>query len=196
MSQDPSQEPSQEPSPSPPAGRPAAGPSRLTRAVVEIEQHVAAGGWDQPPRLFALVPTAELLATQPHLAGALAAGEGAPAPGHLTPVEQEVPAHETLEGLLAGIVWPAEVAGTALAVERVMLPPAAEEQLPEDAPEALRYAAAHPERQEVRLVVGVLRGTARECALRLRSADRDDDVLSGADLVPGLAQALAATLEE
>src|SRR4051794_10595618 len=27
----------------------------LTRAVLETERHVAEGGWDQPPRLFALV---------------------------------------------------------------------------------------------------------------------------------------------
>ena len=35
---------------------------RLTRAIVEVERHAAASGWDQPARLFALVDTEELLA--------------------------------------------------------------------------------------------------------------------------------------
>ena len=174
--------------------RPAGGPSRLTRAVVEIEAHVAAGGWDQPPRLFALVPTVDLVAAQPQLAEALGVGV---LPGHLTPVEQEdLPPHSSLEELLSGIAWPPEVAGTAVAVERLMLPPTAEETLPEDASEAARVAAGHPDRQEVRLAVAVLRDGSRECAVRMRAADRDDAVLSGADLVPGLAQALAATLDD
>ena len=34
----------------------------LTAALLEIERHVTHGGWDQPARLFALVPTAELVA--------------------------------------------------------------------------------------------------------------------------------------
>ncbi|RJK98093.1 PPA1309 family protein [Vallicoccus soli] len=176
--------------------RAAAAPPRLTRAVVELEQHVAAGGWDQPVRLFALVPTAELLAAQPDLADQLGGDALLLDPGHLTPVEQEVPAHDGLEELLAGIVWPPEVAGTAVAVERLVLPPDAEGALPDDPAAAAAFAAGHPGRQEVRLAVGVLRDGSRECAVRLRSADRDQDVRSGADLVPGLARALAATLED
>ena len=43
----------------------------LMQSVVEIEQHVAADGWNQRPRMFALVPTAELLVTQPRMAAAL-----------------------------------------------------------------------------------------------------------------------------
>ena len=33
----------------------------LAAAVLEIEGHIADGGWDQPSRLYALVPTGELV---------------------------------------------------------------------------------------------------------------------------------------
>ena len=33
----------------------------LAAAVLEIEAHIAAGGWDQPARLYALVDTAQLV---------------------------------------------------------------------------------------------------------------------------------------
>jgi len=58
------------------------------------------------------------------------------------------------------------------------------------------WAARHPDREDVRIVVGVLRTGARDTALRLRTQDREDAVLSGAELVPGLAEALAATLAD
>ena len=59
--------------------------SPLRRAALEVEQHVAEAGWDQPPRLFALVRTAELVAKQPALADQV--GDGAD--GSLTPIEQD-----------------------------------------------------------------------------------------------------------
>ena len=174
--------------------------TRLTSAVVEIEQHVAAGGWDQPVRLYALVDTARLLEDEPslppELAEQLARQVAASPAGHLTSIEQEdLPEHVSLEQLLAGIVWPDEVAGAALVVERLMLPPSAESGVPEDEAEALEWIAQHPERQEVRMAVGVLRDGSRQCALRLRQHDADASVLSGPDLVPGLVEALAATLD-
>ena len=71
---------------------------------------------------------------------------------------------------------------------------AAEEALPDDDLDALeRAAAAHPQRQDVRMVVVVTRDGARMCALRLRSHDQDDQVLVGEELVPRLADALRAT---
>src|SRR2546421_741844 len=54
-----------------------AGVAALAR---EIEDFVAAGGWDQPPQLFALVPTAALLDEQPEprlVAAVLREGERA-----------------------------------------------------------------------------------------------------------------------
>ena len=96
--------------------------SRLAQAVREIEEHVAAAGWDQPPRLFALVHTAELLAREPGLAAALGASDrdGEPV-AELTPVEQEeLPdARARSRSCWPGIAWPDEVAGAALVVERL-----------------------------------------------------------------------------
>src|SRR5205823_5836164 len=43
----------------------------LLAALVELEHHVAEGGWDAPPRLFALVETDALAAAEPDLARAL-----------------------------------------------------------------------------------------------------------------------------
>jgi hypothetical protein len=170
----------------------------LREVVREIEEHVAGDGWDQPPRLFALVPTAQLLAHEPSLVPVLGPdGAGAAgAPDTVTPVEQdELPEAATLEELLAAISWPEPVAGVALAVERAMLPPSVEDGLPADPAAALAVLADHPDREDVRLVVAVLRDGTRDCALRTRSHDEPDAVLTGPDLVPGLAQALAATLE-
>ncbi len=44
------------------------------------------------------------------------------------------------------------------------------------------------------MVVGVLRGGESWCALRSRSHDDDASVYQGERLVPGLVEALAATL--
>lgn len=171
-------------------------PSRLDLLTLEVERHAAASGWDQPPRLFALVATADLLRREPQLAEQLGAAAGDD-PTALTPVEQgELPAHASLEELLDGIAWPAEVLGAALAVERLMVPPEAEAGMPQDEAEALQWLAEHPQRQDVRLVVAVLRDGSRSSALRLRAHDEDTSVLTGTDLVPRLADALAATLAD
>lgn len=169
--------------------------SRLDRLTIDLEKHTAATGWDQPPRLFALVETADLARREPALATEL--GLAVAEPGDLTPVDQgELPAHSSLEDLLGGIVWPPEVLGTALAVERLMVPPSAERGMPQEEQEALQWLAEHPERQEVRLVVAVLRDGSRSSAVRMRAHDDETSVLSGPDLVPALADALAATLAD
>jgi hypothetical protein len=168
----------------------------LRNVVLEIESHVAAAGWDQPLRLFALVPTRELVANEPQLAALLLTEGARPDADALTPVEQEeLPDHASVEELLAGLSWPPGVAGAAVSVERLMLPPEAEADLPDEESAALDAVARHPARQEVRLAVGVLRDGSRHSAVRLRDHDDPDDVLTGPDLVPGLADALASTFE-
>lgn len=175
----------------------------LTQALIELEQHVAKEGWDQPPRLFALVDTAELIAAEPRLAAALAPetvhldGEIGPLRTY-TSIEQEgFPGGKPLDEALAAIGWPETVTGAALVLERIMLPPSAEAEMPEDDGRDLdAWAAKHPDRQEVRIAVGVLRDGARDSALRLRQKDTDTAVLSGPDLVPNLATALAQTLTD
>ncbi|MFJ7342235.1 PPA1309 family protein [Streptomyces sp. NPDC101110] len=170
----------------------------LTRAVLEIDEYVSGLGWDQPARLFALVDTARLRADEPSLADRLGLGEESENSG-LTPIEQdEVPTGKPLDEFLATIAWPDAVAGCALAVERLMLPPSAEAQVPQGLSEAelTKWVAEHPDRQEVRMTVAVLRDGTRESALRLREKDSPTEVLTGSDLVPGLAEALSATFEE
>lgn len=168
---------------------------RLDRLTLDLERHAAAAGWDQPPHLFALVETADLLRREPRLAGELGLVEEDP--GGLTPVDQgDLPTHGSLDELLAGIAWPHEVLGAALTVERVMVPPAVERDMPQSEVEALRWLAEHPDRQEVRLVVAVLRDGSRSAALRMRGHDDESSVLTGPALVPGLADALAATLAD
>ncbi|MEV4332519.1 PPA1309 family protein [Streptomyces sp. NPDC049597] len=180
----------------PPSGPIAASP--LTRAVLEIDEYAATLGWDQPARLFALVDTAQLRSQEPGLAAQLGLDEGdAAAP--LTLIEQdEIPAGTPLDEFLGTIAWPDAVAGCALTVERLMLPPSAEASVPDGLDEAslTKWVASHPDRQEVRMTVAVLRDGARESALRLREKDSPNEVLTGGGLVPGLAEALSATFED
>ncbi|MQA11211.1 MAG: hypothetical protein GEU98_22155 [Pseudonocardiaceae bacterium] len=166
----------------------------------EVEQFVAAAGWDQPAQLFALVSTASLLELQPDLAGQLDAA----AP--LTPIAQDALPEGDLADALAGIMWPDTVLGCALAQEIVVLPPGAEEDLPgqqsdDEAIDAerLRAAAAdHPDRTEARLVAAVLRDGPAACVLRLRgTGDEQDDteeVIEHPELAPNLTAALRETL--
>lgn len=176
-----------------PPGPPPVSP--LEAVVADLDRHAAAAGWDRPPRLYALVATSDLLHREPQLATEL--GLAADDPTGLTPVEQEaLPSGAGLEESLAQVAWPPEVLGTALVVERIVVPAEAEREMPQDETEALRWLAGHPQRGDVRMTVGVLRDGRRAAALRLRSHDRDDAVLRGPDLVPALADALAATLQD
>lgn len=84
--------------------------------------------------------------------------------------------------------------GCAAVVERLVLPPAADAELPDEAAAATAYARSHPDRQEVRLVAGATRGGATYCALRMRAHDDGASVVGGTDLVPGLLELVVATL--
>jgi hypothetical protein len=167
----------------------------LRAAVREIEAHAAEAGWDQPARLYALVPTSDLVAREPTLASAMGLDETVAA-GSLTPVEQDdVPVDEALESVLQRIMWPAEVFGCAAVVERLVLPPDAEPALPEDPVAAQEAAAEHPDAQEVRIVAGATRDGSTFCTLRMRSHDDPLSVLESPDLVPALLELLHSTLE-
>jgi hypothetical protein len=195
----------------------------LERAVREVEDHVAGYGWDGPVRLFALVRTASAAEREPDLLQRLPAEDAEAAaadPDHLLLVEQdeldELSAHpdghdeggadepdasagdDPLERMLARLAWPEEVAGVALTVERLVVPPEVEAQAPADPAEAVRWLAEHPRRRDVRIAAGVLRDCSRACVLRTRGSESDpeEQVVAGPDLVPGLTRALAATLED
>jgi hypothetical protein len=166
----------------------------LRVAVVEVERDASASGWDQPHRLFALVRTAELARAEPELAAELGLSDGTA--DLFTPVEQELDEHSgSLEELLGRITWPESVDGAMVVVERLVLPPEAEEAVPDDPKAAADFAAGHDDREDVRLAVGVLRSGESHCVLRLRSHDSDDAVLHGPDVVPGLVSALRETLD-
>jgi hypothetical protein len=164
----------------------------LRTAVREIEQHAKDAGWDQPARLFALVDTAALVAREPGLASAMGLD---PASSGLTAVEQEELPSTSLEETLLGIEWPDDVLGCAAVVERYVLPPAVEAQIPATDAEARDFAAEHPERQEVRIVAAATRAGSTFCAMRLRAHDNDFMVLEAPDLVPTLLELLLSTLD-
>jgi hypothetical protein len=175
-----------------------AGAMAVTRVVVELERHLAAEGWDAPIRLFALVRTAGALERDPGLAQRLPGDvvQAAKAdPEHLTAVEQEgLPEVTTLEELLGRIAWPDSVDGAAVVVERSVLPPQAEEQVPDDEEQAAQWLQNHPDRRDVRLAAAVLRTGSHAVALRARDHDTDDQVAVGPELAPSLVAAVEATL--
>lgn len=171
--------------------------SRLENVVLDLERHSAEAGWDAPPRLYALVEAAELRHHEPALAEEL--GISSDADDSIAALEQPpLPgsAAAPIEELLRTIEWPERVDGCALVLERIVLPSEAEDELPDDAEDLNldSWAAEHPLREDIRVVIGVLRDGSRHSVLRLRKHDDDDAVLSGPDLVPALADALAATL--
>lgn len=176
-------------------GMPTATQIALANVVVDIEKAAARAGWDHAPSLYALVPTVELL-DQPDLpadiAEALRQGwDGSQQ--HLSAVIQEDLPEDDLEELLGHLGWPAQVAGAAITVERVTVPPEVEDAAPEDPEEAVVFISNHPQREEVRLAVGVLRSGESWTAVRARSFDADDKVGQGSALVPHLVEALAAS---
>lgn len=167
----------------------------LEAVAAEIEAFVGQAGWDQPPALFALVPT-KVLAADPSAAAFIDDPDGDIPDEALTPVAQEELPDGPLDEALSQVGWPAEVVGCALAQEIVMLPPSAESDLDDLAvDQAASMAASHPGRREARLVVAVLRDGSVASILRLRgSGEGPEDLLTGADLAPNLAAALAETL--
>ncbi|MDO4785194.1 MAG: PPA1309 family protein [Propionibacteriaceae bacterium] len=171
--------------------QPAASIDALIAALAEIERYVTAEGWDQPVRLFALVSTARLIEAEPSLAGQLSGGM----PDALSAIEQDdFHDGEDLVVALERISWPDEVAGCAVAMERSFLPLECEHEIPDDPVAAADFVSRHPRRQDVRVVVGALRGGLTHGLARL--VTQPDDLLGADDLVPGLSAALLGTLGE
>lgn len=169
--------------------------SSLRQVAIEIESHAAQEGWDQNPKLYALVATGELLTHEPALAESMGI-DGESATDSYTPIEQEdVPDDRTFEETLGDIMWPEAVAGCAAVMERIMLPPEAEENLPDDPDDLEAFVADHPERRDVRLVAAVTRAGDKHSLVRARSPE-DAELLEGPDLVPGLVARLQQTLAD
>lgn len=166
----------------------------LAAAVLEIESHVAQDGWDRQARLYALVDTHRIVEHEPQLAQSMGLDDSS-ARGSFTPIEQEVSGDVPLEQVLQSVMWPEEVTGCAAVVERLVLPPSADGEIPEDTTAAQAFAEDHPDRQEVRIVAGVTRAGATYCALRMRAHDDAQSVVGGSDLVPALLELLGNTLD-
>ena len=167
---------------------PRAEPVALVACLLELERHVAGAGWEQPPRLFALVPTEDLAAVEPDL---VTADPDRPA-DHLSAIEQdEFDPGSDLLAALAGIMWPDGVVGCAVSLVRSFLPAGVEQDVPDDPAAAEELLRDHPQRQDVRAVVGTLRDGSRHAVARL--ADHPDDLLAAPDLLPGVDRALSAT---
>jgi len=165
-------------------------PPGLTAAIEEVERHVRVDGWDQSARLFALAPTDDLVTREPALAEQL--GIDPEQAAGFTPIEQEV-SEQAIEDLLGSITWPDTVEGAVLVIERIVLPPGVEDEMPDDDTDAVQWAHQHPERSDVRVVVGVLRTGDRASVVRVRGHDADTDLLRSAELSPELGDALHAT---
>lgn len=175
----------------PPNGR----PEPLLRALAEIESHVRAEGWDQPPRMYSLAPTRDVVARQPALAQQLGVDPEAPPVHALTPIEQEID-DRPLDDILATISWPGTVSGCALVVERIVLPPQIEEKMPDDPETAATWAQRHPSRSDVRIVIGVLRDGSRSAVVRVKGHDAPEELIRDTDISPDIADALAATFTD
>lgn len=183
----------------------------LSRAIREVAEYADAEGWGRPPQMFALVPTADLVAAEPSLLDQLDQGD------ELTPIAQE-PLPEDITGgsmaldeFLATTSWPPAVRGCVLVQEIVVLPPDAESTLDDalaplladaDAADAAGRAAAeaHPERRQARLFAAVLREGAGLALLQLKPGeDADDfgdlDLRTYPNLAPNVLDALRHTLD-
>lgn len=164
-------------------------PSALETSVDELTAELDRAGWGQPTRLFALVASDLLLADEPGLAAELDLE-----PGTLTAIEQdgfdtEVPLAQMLER----IAWPEAVIGAAIAIEQVVLPPAAEAELPEsaDPTEVAEAAAADPRATSLRIIAAVTRNGLEDTVFVVDS--HPEPIRGGEDerLAPALIEALA-----
>jgi len=151
--------------------------SVLADTVRELDQHVAAAGWDQSARLFAIVPTLDLATDHPELVS----GENS---GQFMFVEQDAPLdNENVIASLEQISWPAEITGAALAIERLI------SMQPDDEVDF----NSESQTKELRLIALVMRDGTNMNAIRQRSFDEDPDVAIASDLVPALNKALLQT---
>ena len=84
------------------------------------------------------------------------------------------------------------VDGAAICVERIFLPDDCADEIPHDPEKAAAFVAAHPKRQEVRVVAGALRDGSHYGVARL--VEHPDELLGSIDLVPALESAVLETL--
>ncbi|MEV4126210.1 PPA1309 family protein [Nocardia sp. NPDC049707] len=183
----------------------------LARSVREVAEFVDAEGWGRPPQMFALVPTADLVAAEPGLLDELDQGSELTAIAQESFPEDITGGSMALDEFLATTSWPDAVSGCLLVQEIVVLPPDAESTLDDaltplladhEAADAAARAAAetHPGRRTARLFAAVLRTGAELCLLQVKPEDDTDDfgdldLRTYPNLAPNLIEALHHTLE-
>ncbi|MGK2317154.1 PPA1309 family protein [Gordonia rhizosphera] len=160
-------------------------PDALGGALRDIVEFVDQDGWDQPPMLFALVPTAALARSQPDLVDADDDSELSPiAQAPLPNPASAEDATAELERVLATTSWPPTVMGAALVQEITVVPP--------DEPTS--------EGRPGRVAAGALRDGRTLGLLQLRPEPGADpeagiELLTHPDLAVELRTALAHTLD-
>ncbi|NBU32560.1 MAG: hypothetical protein EBS36_05265 [Actinobacteria bacterium] len=154
--------------------------SVLAQTIRELDEFVAAAGWDRPARLFGIVENSTLALDHPELLA-----ENATIPYSF--VEQEIQLdNENLIDSLAKISWPAEIGGAAISVERLISMQPDEELAPESGENT----------KEIRILALVMRNGENLNAIRQRAFDDADNVSVASDLVPALNLALLQTLQD
>lgn len=139
----------------------------LLLAMLEAESYVDDKGWGKQPHLYALT-------------------ERGAQPDALVLLDQGRLPDGDLADVLAGIHWPADVAGCVLVTELAALPLGGEE----DAPIAVDWTSTHPDGRAARLAVGVRRSGEHTCGLRIKG---EDELQVPTDLAGNLVAALLRT---
>lgn len=156
----------------------------LNKALLEAVDFIHAEGWNQPPTLFALVPS--------HLLADAIEPDDAP----LALVVQDnlpktiVPASEELGEYIAHILWPEAVVGAILAQE-IMFQDANE---PNSQPRAARLFSGVL-RNDLDNTLLQIRPTEEELATKGVFAEDDVELRGGKGIAPGVIAALRATFE-
>jgi len=154
----------------------------LLLAMLEAESYVDDKGWGGRPHLYALTEKPSTVAAD----GGSAAGMSGARPDALVLVDEGLSDSDLMEAL-AGVHWPADVAGCVLVAELAALPPGGEEDAPVIPVAAPHWTSAHPDGRAARLAVGVRRSGEHKCALRIKG---EDEVHVRADLAGDLVAAL------
>ncbi len=169
----------------------------LAAAVLEIESHIADGGWDQPARLYALVDTAELVRQRARPGarrwGSTSRGRGLADAGRAGPDRaglrpRAVPRVDHLAARRGRLRGRGRAAGAAAGRRRPSAggPDRADDVRPRapGPPGGADRRGRHPRRCDVL------------CPAAARRTTTTSRCVGGADLVPGLLALLGATLED
>lgn len=158
----------------------------LLLAMLEAESYADDKGWGGRPHLYALTEKTSTVAAD----GESAAGIRGARHDALVLVDRgRLPDGDLVE-VLAGIHWPADVAGCVLVTELAALSPGGEEDAPIDPVAAGQWTSVHPDGRAARLAVGIRRSGEHKCGLRIKG---EDEMHVRTDLAGDLVAALLRT---